>query len=116
MLHPPLTVTPDIYLHLLHSFLDQLINLFTSHNDPFTMPSAIPPKDNNFLAVFDGRTGQSYELPIYRNTIRGSDLSRIQAPPEECHAAESMYNHTGLRLFDPGFENVAVMESSITFT
>jgi citrate synthase len=79
------------------------------------MSSAVLSIKNHFLHVFDTRTGQSYDLPIDRNTIRGSDLARIQAPPGTCHDEESLYNHTGLRLFDPGFENVAVMESSITF-
>lgn len=68
---------------------------------------------NNYLHIFDGRTRQCYQLPITRNTIRGADLAAIQSPID--NDAESMYNHRGLRVYDPGLENVAVMESSITF-
>lgn len=80
------------------------------------MSSAMLSRGDGYLEVFDSRTSRTYKLPIHRNTIQGSDLARIQAPVEDCQRAESLYNHTGLRLFDPGFQNVAVMESKVTFT
>src|SRR5512146_1396283 len=62
--------------------------------------------------VIDNRTGQRYEFPIAYGTypdygayIRGSDLKKIKASPEDF----------GLLSYDPAFMNTASCRSSIGF-
>lgn len=71
------------------------------------------PQSKNSLSVRDNRTGKTYEIPIVNSTIHASDFSQMKAPrrnePEE-HETER-----GLRVFDRGFLNTAVISSSITY-
>src|SRR5512142_2380071 len=64
------------------------------------------------LTVVDNRTGERYEFPIAYGTypdygafIRGADLRRIKASPDDF----------GLLSYDPAFLNTASCESSIGF-
>ncbi len=61
------------------------------------------PKDT--LSITDNRTGQIYELPIVDGTIRGMDLRKIKASPDDF----------GLMSYDPAYMNTASCKSTITF-
>jgi citrate synthase len=71
------------------------------------------PQSKDSLLVRDNRTGRSYDIPIVNNTISASDFKQMKAPrrgePEE-HETER-----GLRVFDRGFLNTAVISSTITY-
>ena len=60
---------------------------------------------NSSLRVSDGRTGESYELPIVDGTIRALDLRKIKT-------ADDTF---GLMAYDPGYENTASCKSAITY-
>lgn len=88
------------------------------------------------LLVLDSRTAQSYQIPIDNNSILGTDIGNILGPaPEPVEGdkekAEGETNGDangtkngiaiapnrktrGLRILDPGLENIAIMKSSIT--
>jgi citrate synthase len=72
-----------------------------------------PQSKNNSLSVRDNRTGNTYEIPIANNAIDASAFKQMKAPrhnePEE-HETER-----GLRVFDRGFLNTAVISSNITY-
>ena len=57
------------------------------------------------LKVTDGRTGQSYELPIEDGTVRATELRQIKVDPDEF----------GLMAYDPAFMNTASCRSAITY-
>ncbi len=56
------------------------------------------------LTIVDNRTGRSYELPIYQDTINAGDLAQIKTTADD----------RGLMSYDPGFKNTAVCESRIS--
>jgi len=66
------------------------------------------------LFVQDSRTGVKYDIPIRRNAIRALDLLRIQAPAGGHDRTDQV--SLGLRVYDPGLQNTAVIESSISFS
>ena len=51
-------------------------------------------------------------MQVVDNHVRGSDLAQICGPSNVDEAG----NHSGhkLRVFDPGYENTAIMQSGIT--
>ena len=57
------------------------------------------------VTITDNRTGQSYELPIERGTIKALDLRQIKTGPSDF----------GLMTYDPGYMNTASCRSRITF-
>ncbi len=57
------------------------------------------------LKVTDGRTGQTYELPIEDGTVRATELRQIKVDPDEF----------GLMAYDPAFMNTASCRSAITY-
>ncbi|CAK7216527.1 hypothetical protein SCUCBS95973_002831 [Sporothrix curviconia] len=61
------------------------------------------------LTVVDNRTGQSHEIPITNNAVRATDFKRISID----NAAKPF--QSGLKILDPGYQNTAVAESSITY-
>jgi citrate synthase len=61
--------------------------------------------ENEALSVVDKRTQKTYEIPIYKGTIRAMDLRQIKTGPEDF----------GLMTYDPAFMNTASCQSSITF-
>ena len=79
----------------------------------FSVLSTMSPQSKNSLSVRDNRTGKSYEIPIANNSIDANQFKQIKAPrrdePEE-HETER-----GLRVFDRGFLNTAVISSTITY-
>jgi citrate synthase len=66
------------------------------------------------LFVHDSRTGVKYEIPIRRNAIQAIDLRRVRAPETEADRADQVSR--GLRVYDPGLQNTAVVESAISFS
>ena len=60
---------------------------------------------NNFLTVTDGRTDETFALPIDRGTIRAVDLHQIKQDAEDF----------GLMSYDPAFMNTASCQSAITY-
>ena len=65
------------------------------------------------LTVIDNRTGKSYELPINHNSVLATDIKKIKAQsPNDVPEDET---NQGLRVFDPGYMNTAVVQSKITY-
>jgi citrate synthase len=62
--------------------------------------------------VIDERTGQYYQIPINHNAISANEFKKIKAPDTEYYADQ---NENGIRVFDPGFTNTAVVESKVTY-
>ena len=71
------------------------------------------PSSNDFLRIVDERNWQYYRIPVSNNTVNGSDLAKIKFSS----AAEGTDDDQPepLKIFDPGYENVAALRSSITF-
>ncbi len=57
------------------------------------------------VTITDNRTGKSYEIPIFKGTVRAMDLRQIKTGPEDF----------GMMTYDPAFMNTASCQSSITF-
>ena len=57
------------------------------------------------LSVIDGRSGQSYSLPIQDGAIRATDLRAIKTGEDDF----------GLMAYDPAFGNTAACRSAITY-
>src|ERR1700682_834342 len=57
------------------------------------------------LTIVEGRTGNSYEVPVQAGTIRAIDLRQIKVSPDDF----------GLMSYDPAFLNTASCRSRITF-
>ncbi|MBI3681433.1 MAG: citrate synthase [Acidobacteria bacterium] len=57
------------------------------------------------LLVRDNRTGKTYDLPLFKGTVRAMDFRQIKTDPEDF----------GLMTYDPAFMNTASTMSSITF-
>lgn len=66
------------------------------------------------LEIRDLRTNNLYTIPIRHNAVTAVDFAAIKAPENtECVVADQEQN--GLRIFDPGFQNTAVVESNVTY-
>jgi len=57
------------------------------------------------LSVVDQRTNASYELPLFKGTVRAMDLRQVKTGPEDF----------GMMSYDPAFLNTASCQSAITF-
>ena len=57
------------------------------------------------LTITDNRTGKTYEIPIFHNTIRAMDLRQIKVKDDDF----------GLMTYDPAFTNTASTISRITY-
>jgi citrate synthase len=57
------------------------------------------------ITITDNRTGKTYEIPIFKGTIRAMDLRQIKTGAEDF----------GMMTYDPAFMNTASCQSSITF-
>ncbi len=67
------------------------------------------------LFITDSRTSAKYEIPIHRNTIPATSFKAIKGIQDGSLAATADHVENGLRLFDPGLKNTAVLESKITY-
>ncbi|KAL6715299.1 hypothetical protein ACLMJK_007564 [Lecanora helva] len=65
------------------------------------------------LFIKDSRTSRKYEIPIHRNGVRATAFKRIKAPGTSQNTADKTAD--GLRVFDPGLQNTAVVETSTSF-
>lgn len=65
------------------------------------------------LTVIDNRTGKSYELPIRHNSVLATDIKKIKAQSHDDVPEDE--TSQGLRVFDPGYMNTAVVQSKITY-
>ena len=72
-------------------------------------------ENKNVLHITDGRTGNSYDIPITHNSVRALDFKVIKATSGKDLNNSADDAEGGLRLLDPGFQNTAVKESKITF-
>src|ERR1041384_3215538 len=61
--------------------------------------------DRDTLTITDNRTKQTYTIPIYRGTVRATDLRQIKTDPADF----------GLMTYDPAFMNTASCQSAVTF-
>ncbi len=61
------------------------------------------PKDT--ITITDNRTGRTYELPIFHDTIHATDLRQIKVKDDDF----------GMMTYDPAFMNTALCKSTITF-
>ena len=68
---------------------------------------------NDTLQITDNRTGNQYTLPIVRNSINAMDFKQMKAPRDVDNSCDQ--TEYGIRVYDPGFGNTAVSESSITY-
>ncbi|CAI7636614.1 unnamed protein product [Penicillium glandicola] len=66
------------------------------------------------LFIRDSRTNVNYEIPINQNAVRATDLQRIRAPSLNSNRADQVAH--GLRVYDPGLQNTAVIQSAISFS
>ncbi|KAF2113638.1 citrate synthase [Lophiotrema nucula] len=73
--------------------------------------SSIPSEDS--LSVLDNRTGRMYTIPVERNAVSAIDFAQIKGSTFGADPVDRV--DAGLRVFDPGFLNTAVVESSMTF-
>jgi citrate synthase len=60
---------------------------------------------SDILRINDQRTGASYDLPLYKGTLRAMDLRQIKVDPGDF----------GVMTYDPAFLNTASCQSAITF-
>ncbi|KAI9758563.1 MAG: hypothetical protein M4579_002998 [Chaenotheca gracillima] len=65
------------------------------------------------LTCVDNRTGKTYNVPIVNNSIPAVAFKEMTAPEDDSNRAD--HAEDGIRVFDSGFRNTAVMESKITF-
>jgi citrate synthase len=61
--------------------------------------------EDEILNVTDRRTNKSYQLPLYKGTVRAMDLRQIKTGPEDF----------GVMTYDPAFMNTGSCQSAITF-
>ncbi|EPQ27530.1 uncharacterized protein PFL1_05068 [Pseudozyma flocculosa PF-1] len=81
------------------------------------MGAACKDDGNQSLTVTDNRTGKVYQIPITRNSIPATAFKAIKADPRTHWLTDRPEDETeqGLRVFDPAFQNTAVVESRITY-
>ena len=68
---------------------------------------------SNSISVTDNRTNNSYLLRIENNAISATDFLFIKAREDPENPTDQ--NTRGLRIYDPGLRNTAVIKSNITF-
>jgi citrate synthase len=61
--------------------------------------------ENEVFTIVDKRTEATYDLPLYKGTVRAMDLRQIKTGPEDF----------GVMTYDPAFLNTASCQSAITF-
>ncbi|CAG8902612.1 unnamed protein product [Penicillium egyptiacum] len=66
------------------------------------------------LFIRDSRTNVNYEIPINQNAVRATDLQEIRAPSLNSNRGDQVAH--GLRVYDPGLQNTAVTQSTISFS
>jgi hypothetical protein len=77
------------------------------------LPDALLTMSEGVLHITDSRTSKSYDIPIHRNSITAASIKAIVGPQAASNPADKVED--GLRLFDPGLNNTAILESKITW-
>ncbi|KAK4056342.1 hypothetical protein OIO90_002786 [Microbotryomycetes sp. JL221] len=72
------------------------------------------PPSKNSLTVTDNRTGKTINVPIKNNSIPATAFKKLNKSQEIGESNQDDVE-TGIRVFDPGFMNTAVIESTITY-
>ncbi|GAA5908866.1 uncharacterized protein JCM6883_004192 [Sporobolomyces salmoneus] len=68
------------------------------------------------ITVTDNRTGKTIVIPIENNSIPATAFKKLEKPKSENGSErEEDEIEAGLRVFDPGFMNTAVIQSRISF-
>lgn len=65
------------------------------------------------LYVKDDRTSLEFIVKVDMNVVRDSDLANITGP--KCEGDPQSAPDEQLQILDPGYENTAVMPSSVNF-
>lgn len=78
------------------------------------MHSTFTTMSDEKLFVKDSRTACEYEIPIHRNAISATEFKKIKG------LKKTSLNHAdningGLRIYDPGLQNTAIVETTTTF-
>ncbi|CEQ39250.1 SPOSA6832_00744, partial [Sporobolomyces salmonicolor] len=76
--------------------------------------ASAPPAPEQSLTVTDNRTGKTINVPIEHNAIAATAFKALRKKLGKGERAEDEVEG-GLRVFDPGFMNTAVIQSKITF-
>ncbi|GAA5907355.1 hypothetical protein JCM8208_007162 [Rhodotorula glutinis] len=66
------------------------------------------------LTVTDNRTGKTVNIPIEHNSVPATAFKKLSKARGELDRPEDEVEG-GLRVFDPGYQNTAVVQSAITF-
>ena len=61
--------------------------------------------DKETLSLSDNRTGKSYEVPLFKGTLRAMDLRQFKTQVDDF----------GMMTYDPAFMNTASCQSAVTF-
>ncbi|CED84321.1 peroxysomal citrate synthase [Phaffia rhodozyma] len=67
------------------------------------------------ITVIDNRTSKTIEIPITENSIPATAFKQLSIPGVSSKGREEDEESKGLRVFDPGYMNTAVIKSTITF-
>ncbi|KDN43792.1 citrate synthase [Tilletiaria anomala UBC 951] len=76
------------------------------------------PAPEQSLTIIDNRTNSTYKIPITDNSILASDFKKIKASSAAVigdRQREENETEGGLRVYDAGFTNTAVLRSTITY-
>ncbi len=76
-----------------------------------SIPKESQPSEH--LTIIDSRTKRQYEIPIHHNAVEAIRFKEIRAPKNHQYPADN--TERGLRVFDQGFQNTAVMGSEVTY-
>ncbi|KPV77085.1 uncharacterized protein RHOBADRAFT_42296 [Rhodotorula graminis WP1] len=75
-----------------------------------------PHKPRDSLTVTDNRTGKTVDIPISRNSVPATAFKKLSlAKAREGQDRPEDEVESGLRVFDAGYQNTAVVQSAITF-
>ncbi|KAM0792891.1 hypothetical protein ACM66B_002653 [Microbotryomycetes sp. NB124-2] len=72
------------------------------------------PSSKNTLTVTDNRTGKTIHVPIENNSIPATAFKQLKKQQEVGERDEDEVEN-GLRVYDPGYMNTAVIQSKITY-
>ena len=97
----------------MESLGDQLSKDNGGPSEPYPDSSQAEEHVEDSLHVVDKRTGLSYSIPIAQNSIQATDFHQIKSPRNAENPVEQ--NNAGIRIYDPGFQNTACMQSEITY-
>ncbi|BGO88887.1 hypothetical protein NBRC10512_002244 [Rhodotorula toruloides] len=74
-------------------------------------------KVENSLTITDNRTGKTITVPVEHNAIPATAFKKLRKDGPEAEQGDRQEDEVegGIRVYDPGFMNTAVLQSRITF-